>query len=494
MFGNVHARSGSAPRLAAIDAAYAVIEFKPDGTILSANSNFLSVMGYAADEIVGQHHRMFVDPGEAASEAYEAFWRSLKAGEFQSAEYKRYGKDGREVWIEATYNPVLDRRGRVERIMKLATDVTAKRLERFDYESQINAINASQCVIEFAMDGTVLKANRNFLDFMGYGADEVAGIHHARFCDPDYARSDAYAAFWETLRSGTFCAGEYRRFARDGREVWLQASYNPVFDLAGKPVKVVKVANDITEIAQRRQKREAVQQEIFEGLETVSAAITQSASQAASAVGNASGTASNVQAVAAGAEELAASFEEISRNTTEALEIAGQAVEESRRTSQTVSGLSEAAGSIGQVLELINTIADQTNLLALNATIEAARAGEAGKGFAVVASEVKALASQTSKAIEEITRQIGRVQDNSHEAVDAIGKIGTVIGRIDAIAASIASAVEQQNAVTRDISSNMQTAAHSVSSLTVSVEDIAQAAKSAEHSARQVTEAAGSIR
>ena len=347
-------------------------------------------------------------------------------------------------------------------------------------------------MIEFDLKGNVLKANQNFLDFMGYRKDEAGGGHHSRFCDPDYAKSQDYKDFWAKLGAGEFQAGEFQRFTRSGEKVWLQASYNPVFDLNGKPVKVVKVATDITAIAKRRKARESAQTEIYSGLQNVSAAVIQSNSQAS--VEDANGTATNVQSVAAGAEELAASFAEISRSASEALTIAREAVTESERTSQIMSGLSEATLAIGHIVELINSIADQTNLLALNATIEASRAGEAGKGFAVVANEVKGLASQTSKAIEDISKQIQNVQGTSSEAVEAISLITGVIGKIDSIAASIASAVEEQTAVTKDISHNMQDAAENVSKITLAIEDIAQATRTAEDSTRQVTEAANAIR
>ncbi len=485
---------GANPRLTAIDRAYAVIEFDPTGRILSANKNFLDAMGYTADEVIGQYHRMFLSDRYASSVEYQQFWDHLRNGEVQAAEFRRFGKGGREVWIEATYSPIFRSDGKIDRVMKLATDVTAKRLQRFDFESQITAINASQCVIEFDLKGNVLKANQNFLDFMGYRKEEAVGGHHSRFCDPAYAKSQEYKDFWAQLAAGKFQAGEFQRFTRTGEEVWLQASYNPVFDLNGLPVKVVKVATDITAIARRRKARERAQTEIYSGLQNVSAAVIQSNSQASAAVADANGTATNVQSVAAGAEELAASFAEISRSASEALTISREAVSESERTSQIMSGLSDATLSIGKIVELINTIADQTNLLALNATIEASRAGEAGKGFAVVANEVKGLASQTSKAIEDISKQVQAVQGTSNEAVAAITQIAGVIGRIDSIAASIASAVEEQTAVTKDISNNMQDAAANVSKITVAIEDIAQATRVAEDSTRQVTEAANAIR
>ena len=484
---------GRDARMDALEKSYAVIEFKPDGSVLRANGNFCDTLGYAEHEVVGRHHRMFVLPEEAASSDYAEFWETLRRGEFKSAEFRRRAKDGRDVWIEATYNPVLDRKGRVERILKLAVDVTKRRIERFDFESQITAINRSQAVIEFAMDGTILKANKAFQDFMGYSAAEVVGAHHSLFCDREYAASDEYRAFWAKLARGEFHAGEFKRYLKSGEEVWLRATYNPVFDLNGRPVKVVKLATDATEDVMRRRAREEIQTEIAHQLASVAEGAAHASREAAEAAGASSSAAQNVQAVAAGAEELAASFQEITRRVSEALEVSRSAVSQADATRGAMDGLSGSTEAISHVIELIHSIADQTNLLALNATIEAARAGEAGKGFAVVASEVKTLAGRTSRAIEEISAQVGAVQTRSVDAAKAIAAIGEVIARIDEIAAGIASAVEEQSAVTHDISRNMSTAAEGVSSVDRSVSAIASAASQVDSATQSVRRAASRL-
>ena len=240
-------RSDAAAMVDALHRSQAVITFALDGTVLDANANFLALMGYALAEVRGRHHRLFVEPQEAQGTEYAAFWQRLRDGSFQAAEYRRIARDGREVWIRATYNPVLDRRGRVVKIVKFALNVTAERLAAAESAGQIAAIGRSQAVIQFDLDGTIRSANANFLDALGYAAHEVEGRHHSLFVRPDEAASSEYRAFWQALARGEYRSGEYLRIGKDGREVWIQATYNPILDLGGRPFKVVKYASDITE-------------------------------------------------------------------------------------------------------------------------------------------------------------------------------------------------------------------------------------------------------
>ena len=291
------------------------------------------------------------------------------------------------------------------------------------------------------------------------------------------------------MNRGEFQAAEYKRIGRGGKEIWIQASYNPIFDLSGKPFKVVKFCTDITKQVQDRIRKAAIQKTIDEDLGLIASAIAQTTDQVGSAASSSSQTSTNVQAVASAAEELVSSVKEISRRVDEAAQITNKAVDQGRRTNDIVTGLAASADRIGQVVNLINTIASQTNLLALNATIEAARAGDAGKGFAVVATEVKALASQTAKATAEIAAQITTVQSGTNEAVAAIKEISDIIGTINDISTGIAAAVEQQGAVTQDISANMQTAAAGVQLITENMGKIAEATRSANQSTQKVKEA-----
>jgi methyl-accepting chemotaxis protein len=235
-----------AGKMAALDRSQAVIEFDLTGRVLHANENFLRTMGYTRDEVVGQHHAMFCDPVYAASSDYRAFWQQLGSGEFHSGQFKRRGKDGKAVWIGATYNPIMDADGKPFKVVKFATDVTLEKARNADFEGKDEAINRVQAVIEFDLHGRILHANDNFLDVMGYSLDEVRGQHHRMFCDQQFAHSPEYLAFWERLGRGEFNAGEYRRVNKQGKDVWILASYNPIFDAEGKPVKVVKFATDIT--------------------------------------------------------------------------------------------------------------------------------------------------------------------------------------------------------------------------------------------------------
>ena len=236
----------------ALDRVQAIVEFDLDGKILSANRIFLDVFGYELEEIVGQHHRMFCDPEYAASDDYANFWAGLRRGEFNCAEFKRLGKGGKEIWLRASYNPVLDDDGNPVRVIKFATDVTESKLQIAEFEGMMRAVHRAQAVIEFELDGTVITANDNFLRIFGYSLDEVVGRHHRMFCDPGYSETPEYINFWQRLAAGEYEADEFKRISKTGAEIWLQASYNPIMDADGRPRKIVKFASDITAEVQKR--------------------------------------------------------------------------------------------------------------------------------------------------------------------------------------------------------------------------------------------------
>ena len=422
-----------AGKITAISRAQAVIEFNLDGTIITANDIFLKVLGYTLSEIAGKHHSMFVARSERESATYREFWASLNRGEFRSGEFKRFGKGGKEIWILASYNPILDDRGKPFKVVKFASDVTEQKLTAADFAGQIEAIGKSQAVIEFNMDGIVLNANENFLKTLGYALSEIQGKHHSMFMPSDQRDGEAYRAFWASLNRGEFQSGEYRRIGKGSKEVWIQASYNPIRDLNGEPYKVVKYASDTTAQVIARKKSETVR-----GM---------------------------MEQVAAGAEQLNASVQEISVAMVRSKDTASAAVERVEVADQQAQRLSTAAGSMSSIVELIGDITGQINLLALNATIESARAGEAGRGFAVVASEVKNLANQAKQATDKIGSEIGNLNGISSDVVDALGAIKSAIQNVSEYVASTAAAVEEQSTVTGEMSSNMRRAAAEAASI-----------------------------
>ncbi|MEI8667791.1 MULTISPECIES: methyl-accepting chemotaxis protein [Pseudoalteromonas] len=232
--------------VSALNKSLAVIEFEPSGIIITANANFLSVMEYQLEDVQGQHHSLFVDYDDAKSNDYKNFWQRLRNGEFISDEFKRFAKSGKEVWIQATYNPIINSEGQVLKVVKLATDITDQKLVSANAAGQISAISKSQAVIEFSLDGSIISANDNFLNALGYQLDEIKGQHHRLFVAPEYANSNEYKEFWTKLGRGEFDSGEYLRIGKQGQEIWIQASYNPIYDMNGKPFKVIKYATNIT--------------------------------------------------------------------------------------------------------------------------------------------------------------------------------------------------------------------------------------------------------
>lgn len=501
-------------QIAAINKAQAVIEFKLDGTIITANDNFLKTLGYSLEEIQGQHHSMFVEPSYRSTAEYKQFWRDLADGKFQAAEYKRIGKGGKEVWIQASYNPIFDLNGRPFKVVKFATDVTASKLQTADFQGQLAAISKAQATIEFSLDGTIITANDNFLKTLGYRLEEVKGQHHSLFVETSYRASAEYKQFWRDLKDGKFQAAEFMRISKGGKEVWIQATYNPIFDLNGSPFKVVKFATDITEVVKER----LVKKELAENLkrtlsivnansQSLSSAATElstvaqqmssnseeTSSQANVAAAAAEQVSKNVASVATASEEMSASTREIAKNASEAAKVATTAVKVADETSKTVNKLGASSVEIGKVIKVITSIAQQTNLLALNATIEAARAGEAGKGFAVVANEVKELAKQTAAATEDISQKIEAIQKDAKGAVEAITHISSIIGQINDIQNTTASAVEEQTATTVEIARNASEAATGSSEIARNITMVSSAAKNTSEGAANMLTASAEL-
>ena len=396
----------SARFINALDRSQAIIEFEPDGTIIRANHNFLAAMGYLAHEVEGAHHRIFMDPVEAKSDQYARFWERLGAGEHHTAEFRRVKKDGSDIWIQATYYPVTDESGRVERVVKVASDVTEQR------EARRAIINRSQAVVDFLPDGTLLEANDLFCQTVGYRLGEIVGQHHRIFMPDGDADTAEYRSMWSQLASGESYSGVFRRVDSTGRMIWLRGAYTPVFGPGGDVIRVTKAAVDVTDELHTQEESERVGRSIAESVTEMSQAIS-----------------------------------EIAQTVSRTASLAQTAETDASGASDRVAQLDDASNAIGRVIDLIQGLSEQTNLLALNATIEAARAGEAGRGFAVVANELKVLATQTREAAGDIRSSIERIQSEIGDVVTTIQSITDSVTEVSNEASSVAAAVEEQSVV-----------------------------------------------
>ena len=499
----------------AMNRSFAIIEFDVTGRILRANENFCSAMGYTADEIVGQHHRMFVAPEEVMSSDYTAFWAKLGRGEFDRRQYKRVAKGGREIWIEASYNPIM-KGDQVYKVVKFATDITAIRLEAAENAGKISALSRAQAIIEFTPDGKILTANENFLEAMGYRLEEIVGRHHSMFCEPEFVKSAAYQKIWSDLQAGQFAAGEFKRFAKGGREVHIQASYNPILDMNGKVFKVVKFATDVTErvrnvsalgtglkVMAEGDLTVAIDTPFIASLEPLRVDYNQASmrlrdamsSVARNAAAIASGSAevrvaaddlaNRTEKQAASVEETAAALEQITttvadssrraaeaghlvNRTREGAERSGKVVRDAIKAMDAIEGSSK---EISNIISVIDEIAFQTNLLALNAGVEAARAGEAGKGFAVVAQEVRELAQRSAKAAKEIKALIGASAGHVKQGVALVAETGAALDDI---------VVQVQ-----DISTNVAAIVEAAREQSIGLKEINQAVNTIDHGTQQ---------
>jgi len=488
----------------AISKSQAVIEFDTKGNILVANDNFLATVGYSLDEIEGKHHRIFVTKQERESEQYQSFWKKLAEGQFYSGEFHRIAKDGSDIWIQATYNPILDLSGNVVKVVKYASNITEQKVKNAYFEGQLAAIGKSQAVIEFDMDGIIQHANENFLTTVGYTLDEIKGKHHSMFVDPAHRASPEYAAFWDALRSGTFSSGEYRRLGKNGKEIFIQATYNPILDHNGKPFRVVKFATDITGRTQAVDEIKHIMTKLTEGDLTVNiehaldgdfavlgeainrfinemrSTIT-SINEAVETINVASGEiatgnadlSSRTEQQASSLEETASSMEELTgtvklnaENAEQANGLAAQASKIATEGGQvigevvkTMTQINDSAQEISDIIGVIDGIAFQTNILALNAAVEAARAGEQGRGFAVVASEVRNLAQRSAEAAKDIKElisdSVNKIASGNELVVksgDTMAEVVTSIKRVNDIMSEIAAASAEQAAGIEEVS------------------------------------------
>lgn len=368
--------------LEAINRSMASVEFDLNGIVLSANDNFFKTLRYRPEQVIGKEHRMFCTPEHVRSSEYAQLWSRLRNGEFVSATFQRVAGDGSTVWLEASYNPIRDANGAVSKVVKYAMDVTQKLQSESETRNKLQAIDRAMAVIEFDLDGRIIGANDNLLRLFGYSRQELLGKHHKLLCPAELINSPDYQDFWRQLNKGEFFSGQFKRIGKHGQTLWLEASYNPVYDACGKLLKVVKFASDVTaRIEKHEQDSHSAAQAYHISVQTQKVAEqgTQVIQQAAS------------------------EMRQISRNIDDSSRIIGQ--------------LGERSEQITAIVNTIHGIADQTNLLALNAAIEAARAGDQGRGFAVVADEVRQLAGRTSRSTQEISEMIQLIQTETRQAI-----------------------------------------------------------------------------
>ena len=477
----------NASLIEALNRAQAMIWFELDGTILDANDNFLATIGYTKDEIVGKHHRMFVEKDEAESAEYKEFWKELARGSLSSGEFKRIHKNGSKIWLEASYNPILDANGNPVKVVKFATDVTDVKQNAANALGQLDAISASLAVIEFDLDGVILTANDNFCKAMGYECDEIIGQHHSMFVDDNFSKSEDYANFWTEFKSGTFQTAEFKRLGKGGKKIWIQATYAPIRDSCGDIFKVVKYARDITD---RKQSTDIVKQHlqrlaqgdlsakiasgVSDEFQDVADAFNATLDHMSTLVTDIKGTSATMREgtarisegakqlsartieQAAALEETNASMEEMSsnirssaQNANKANDAANEANSKAAQGDTVVTSaisamerIEEGSNRITEIITVIESIAFQTNLLALNAAVEAARAGESGKGFAVVASEVRTLAQRSSEAARDITSLIDASSAQVSEGAELVRNTGKVLTEIRESISSVAQSVE----------------------------------------------------
>ncbi len=541
-------------QVAALHRVQAVIEFALDGTILQANDNFLQAMGYRLEEIQGKHHSLFVDAEQARSAEYRDFWARLGRGEYDAGQYRRFGKGQREIWIQASYNPVLDRQGRPYKVVKFATDITAQKLQAADSAGQLAAIGKSQAVIEFGMDGRILSANENFLAVTGYSLDEVRGQHHSLFVEPGHRSSDEYRRFWEKLGRGEYDAGQYRRLGKGGREVWIQASYNPILDLNGKPFKVVKYATDITAqvhenqamqraVAQTREVVAAAKQgdltrrvamtdkqgsiaELCEGVnalveamaaiigqikfaaDTIAVGATEIAQGNSDLSQRTEQQAASLEETAVSMKGLAETVQRTATNARQASQLAGGAADVAARGGsvvhevvETMAVINASSRRIVDIIGVIDGIAFQTNILALNAAVEAARAGEHGRGFAVVATEIRELSQRSASAAKEIKHLIDESVANvgaGTAQVESAGRtmdeIVTNVRRVSDLMTEISTASQQQSDDIQQMNHAVDLIDQGTQQNAALVEEASAAARSMEEQSAQLLQTVASFR
>jgi methyl-accepting chemotaxis protein len=537
-----------AGQIAAINKAQAVIEFNMDGTIITANDNFLNALGYSLEEIKGKHHRMFAEEEYRQSAAYREFWAKLNRGEYDTGEYKRIGKGGKEVWIQASYNPILDVNGKPFKVVKYATNITERKIavdtvaqylakisrgeipakvtDRYSGDFEIMKNNLNTCIdnikalvedshmLTVAAEAGKLATRAESGKHQGDYRKVIQGFNST--LDAVMGPLNVAAKYVDDISVGLseaseilqgMAANDYtQRVSQSSRWVKISEAYNGDFNtiknnlnkcveaLVGVGAATNQTADTLQasmkSIAQNAQALSHSSHELSATSQEMSSNAEETSVQANTVATATQQVTTNLNSVATGAEEMSSTVQSISSNAGEAAKVASEAVKMANAANITVAKLGESSAEIGQVIKVITSIAQQTNLLALNATIEAARAGEAGKGFAVVANEVKELAKQTAKATEDISLKITAIQEDTKRAVESIGNITVIINQINDISGTIATAVEEQSATTNEMSRNVADAARGSEEISNNIQGVASAAQSTTRGAQGTLKAA----
>ncbi|WP_368029579.1 methyl-accepting chemotaxis protein [Arcobacter sp. s6] len=487
-------------QLNAIDEHFAVISFSPDGIILDANHNFLNALGYSENEVLGKHHKMFCDNKLVNSKEYSDFWANLKKGTVQTSEFKRIRKDGKSIFIQASYTPIKDNSGKVYKVIKFAQDVTAKKLEDLYYKGQIQAIGKSQAIIDFDMNGIILNANENFLNTIGYSLDEIKGKHHSMFCEESYKNSDEYKDFWKKLNDGKYDAGQYLRIGKNNKQVWIRATYNPILDIDNKPFKVVKYATDITLRKNMMFNIQDNVQKLNKSLNHLSNASKSMSSDAETNMNSSQEVNISIeqmnQAMSELSEKIEAMLSSITTIATTAANgerIALGAKEQSKSSSSAIIKLNQESSKIGETINLITQIAFQTNILSLNAAVEAATAGEAGRGFAVVAAEVRNLATRSNEAAKEITSAIESIQSLVKNSLESINSVDSTIEEISSMSSSISKSIIEQKTISNQLASTALETSQGLNEISNSMVNVSQSAQNTRNEAIETKNASDEL-